>query len=247
MTTFSIITCTCNSEPFIERCIDSVRAQDYRGGVQHVFVDGGSDDGTLERIQSLTGNVVWQTGVRAGIAQAMNVGVAVADGDVIAHLHGDDYFLGPSVLAAVATALERSRAPWLFGRIVSDIAGKQVPPDWPMPSFSRKRLLRGNFIAHPAVFMRRDFFEALGGFDVDLKYAMDYDLWLRATSKADPVYLDAYLAAFRRHEGSASTADAAAAFAEDHQVRRRYIGANPFVRAWHEGIHLWRRRQRHLP
>ena len=151
-----------------------------------------------------------------------------------------DYLLGPTVVDSVAAVFASTDARWVFGRVVSDIGGRQVPPGWKMPRYSRQRLLRGNFIAHPAVYMRRDFFQELGGFDTRLKYAMDYDLWLRASVISAPAYVDAHLAAHRRHGGSASTANARAAFLEDHEVRRRYLGANPMVRAFHELIHARR-------
>lgn len=243
MLKFSIITCTWNSEPYIGQCIKSVRDQSYLG-VEHVFVDGGSEDGTLERITALGGGTLWRTGVRGGISNAMNVGVEMVTGDVIAHLHGDDYYLSPSVVADVANIFSQSAAEWVFGRIVSDIDGVLVSPAWKMPNFSRNRLLRGNFIAHPAVFMRRGFFNKLGGFDQTLKYAMDYDLWLRAAAVSEPVYFERELAAFRRHLGSTSTANAGAAFVEDHSVRRRYLKGDHKSRLFHEAVYMWRRMKR---
>lgn len=243
MLKFSIITCTWNSEPYIGQCIDSVRAQSY-SAVEHVFVDGGSEDGTLQRIQALGQSVQWTTGIRGGISNAMNVGAAMASGEIIAHLHGDDYYLSNSVLADVAEAFLRTDAKWVFGRIASDIDGALISPTWKMPRFSRERLLRGNFIAHPALFIRRDFFNSLGGFDQGLKYAMDYDLWLRAAAVSEPIYIEKELAAFRRHEGSTSTANAEAAFVEDHSVRLRYLEGSSSARILHESIHLWRRMKR---
>lgn len=240
MLSFSIVTCTWNSEPFLAQCIDSVSAQTYPH-IEHVFIDGGSDDGSLERIKQTPGKVKYVTGVRGGISNAMNVGVEIATGDVIAHLHGDDYYLNANVIDRVAGVMQASNARWLFGRIVSDIAGKQIKPSWALPEFSLSRLLRGNFIAHPAAFVRRDMFLQSGGFDDSLKYAMDYDLWLRLAKISRPVELDEYFAAFRRHTGSASTVNAAAAFEEDHQVRRRHMSRNPILQLYHESIYRYRR------
>lgn len=243
----SVITCCWNSEPHIAQCIASVQAQQ---GVEleHVFVDGGSTDGTLERIQALpgvsTGAVRWATDVRGGISNAMNVGVQLATGDVIAHLHGDDYYLGADVIARALQAMQAAGAGWAFGRIASDIDGRLVPDAWAMPRYSRSRLLRGNFIGHPSVFIDRRLFLRSGGFDTGLKYAMDYDLWLRLAALAEPVYLGYEVAAFRRHAGSLSTAQADKAFAEDHVVRRRHIGANPLARLFHELVYRRRLQRR---
>lgn len=239
MLSFSIITCAWNSEPYIAQCLRSVASQTYPH-IEQVFVDGGSTDGTLERIRAVGGTSRWATNVRGGISHAMNEGVRMAQGDVVAHLHGDDYYLADDVIAVVADTMRRTGARWLFARIASDIDGQIVLPSWTMPHYSRQRLLGRNFIAHPATFVRRDLFAQAGGFDTQLRYAMDYDLWLRISRLAEPVYLDRHLTAFRRHAGSASTANALVAFKEDHQVRRRYV-AGSLSRSRHDLVHLWRR------
>lgn len=243
----SVITCCWNSEPFIEQCIASVQAQ-QGVDIEHVFVDGGSTDGTLERIQALPGNatgqVRWVTDVRGGISNAMNVGAQMATGELIAHLHGDDYYLGTDAVLRAKQMIAASGARWAYGRIASDLDGRLVSDSWAMPAYSRGRLLRGNFIGHPAVFVQRQLFLDAGAFDTGLKYAMDYDLWLRLARKADPLYLGYEVAAFRRHAGSLSTAQADKAFAEDHVVRLRYVGANPLSRLFHELVYRRRLRRR---
>ncbi len=243
----SVITCCWNSEPYIAQCIASVQAQEGVE-IEHIFVDGGSTDGTLERIQALPGHaegrVRWVTDVRGGISNAMNVGAKLATGDFIAHLHGDDYYLGTDAVFRAMAALAAAQARWAFGRIVSDLDGRLVPDSWAMPRYSWRRLLRGNFIGHPSVFVERELFLASGGFDTALKYAMDYDLWLRLAKQAEPLYLGFEVAAFRRHAGSLSTAQADKAFDEDHAVRRRHVGANPLARMFHELIYRRRLRRR---
>ena len=244
MLSFSIVTCTWNSEPHITQCMDSVGQQTYRE-FEQVFVDAGSDDGTLDRIQGANWPTQCVTGVRGGISNAMNVGIEMAQGDVIAHLHGDDYYLGADVLAKVAAEMDRTKAGWLFGRIAIDLAGKVSLPDWKMPEPTMPRLQRGNFIGHPAVFVRKDLFSKVGNFDTGLKYAMDYDLWLRLIKISKPAYLEDYLTVFRSHAGSASTANSMAAFREDHAVRRRHIYPGMTGRLFHEAVFFWRLLRRH--
>lgn len=240
---FSVITCTWNSEPYIGQSIESVSQQTF-SDIERVFVDGGSSDGTLERIQNLESNVVCMQNVQGGISHAMNVGVQIATGDYIAHLHGDDYYASDNVLETVARTLNQTGADWLFGNLLSNVNGRVLAPSWIMPPYSNKRLLKGNFIGHPTVFMRRSLFNHLGGFDTTLKYAMDYDMWLRAAKVTEPVFVEQALAVFRRHPASASTANAYQAFIEDHMVRRRHIGSSLRSRLFHEGVYLWRSAQR---
>jgi glycosyltransferase involved in cell wall biosynthesis len=238
----SIITCCWNSEPLIAQCIASVQAQDHPD-IEQVFVDGGSNDGTLQRIQALSGPVKWVSDVRGGISNAMNVGVEMASGEVIAHLHADDYYLAPDVVSRAVALLEQTGAGWMFGRIASDRGGQLVKDGWRMPPYSRKRLLQGNFIAHPAVFMRKELFARAGGFASHYKYAMDYDFWLRVSALAEPAYLEAELAAFRWHAGSTTSANRMASFEEDHQVRLSHASASPLERLAHALRHQVRKRR----
>jgi glycosyltransferase involved in cell wall biosynthesis len=239
----SVITCCWNSEPLIEQCIASVQSQ--RGvELEHVFVDGGSSDGTLARIQALANkcpeNVRWVTDVRGGIANAMNKGVELATGDVICHLHSDDYFLHAGVLKRVTEHFNEHECDWLFGRIVSDIDGALIPEGFAVPRFSYENLLKRNFVPHPAMFMRRDVFQGVGGFRSDLRYAMDYEFFLRAAKQHPPLALAEALAVFRRHEGSTTFQNRLASLDEDQAVRLQHAGDWALMHR----VRYWVRRRR---
>jgi glycosyltransferase involved in cell wall biosynthesis len=239
---FSIVTCTWNSAPYLDQSIDSVLTQDYPD-VEYIFVDGGSTDGTLEKIRALSRPYRLLENVRGGISRAMNEGIAAATGDVVAHLHSDDYYLHPTVLSTVAGHLESTGRKWLFGRIMRDVGGKLEPEKYVAPRYSHARLLHSNFIPHPATFVRRELLQQTGGFDNRLKYAMDYDLWLKLAELGDPVQLDEPLAAFREHEGSLSTREQLPAMEEDFRVRLSHVGVNPVTRAMHYARFLVRRQR----
>ncbi|HVL56679.1 MAG TPA: glycosyltransferase family 2 protein [Burkholderiaceae bacterium] len=229
----SIITCTWNSEPYLQQCIESVACQDYPD-IEHVFVDGGSTDGTLERIQALGPSVRWVTNVRGGISNAMNEGVRLATGDVIAHLHGDDYYADERAVSRAAEALERTGAGWVYGqcKTETDVGFR----DGKTPPYSYRRLaVLGNFIPHPATFIRKPLFEQAGGFSTSLKCCMDYDLWLRLGRIEAPVVLDDFLAVFRMHDGSHSSTNECSCFEEDRQLRMSNLRDQPL--SWR--IHCW--------
>ena len=229
---FSIITCTWNSAAWLPQSIASVLEQDYPD-VEYIFVDGGSTDGTLEQIRAIQRPYKLLTNVTGGISRAMNAGIEAASGDVLAHLHSDDYYLNGEVLPRVAKELETQRRNWLFGRILSDIDGELRPEGWRAPRFTQRALLRGNFIPHPATFVKRSLMQKAGGFDESLKYAMDYDLWLKLARLAEPVQLDIPLTAFREHEGSLSTRNRLAAMEEDFRVRLVHADSDPLARMMH--------------
>ncbi len=242
---FSIITCTRNSEPWLQEAMASVLMQ--RGvEVELIFVDGGSNDGTLQRIRALPQPYRLIENQRDGISAAMNAGIEVAQGDFVAHLHSDDFYLRDDVLLTVARAARASGRAWLYGRTLRCIDGRLLPEGFVAPRYSRRRLLRGNFIPHPATFVARTLLRQSGGFDTRLKYAMDYDLWLRLSRIAEPLALPQPLAAFREHAGSLSTRERSAAMREDLQVRLAHAGGGLPVRALHILRYLVRRQRARL-
>jgi glycosyltransferase involved in cell wall biosynthesis len=245
MLRFSIVTCTWNSVAYLDESIASVLSQDWPQ-IEYIFVDGGSTDGTLDRIEAIPREKILIRNVRGGVSRAMNAGLEVASGDIIAHLHSDDYYLHPQVLSLVAEVFEQTQTKWLFGRAMNDMNdGRVLPEGWVVPRYSYPRLLKGNFIPHQATFVHRDLFRQVGGFDERNRYAMDYDLWLRLGKVSTPVQLDTHLVAFRRHPGSLTTANYMASMREDFRVRMRHIGLSPALIAYH-GAHFLVRQVRYM-
>lgn len=225
---FSIVTCTWNSAATLPDTLASLRAQTCRN-VEHIFVDGGSSDGTLALLDAFGGTKRILHGVRGGISHAMNVGVRHASGAVVAHLHADDYYAAPDVLSSVAVAMRASGRAWLVGEIAVLSPRGMLPPQ-PRRAYSYRALAAGRaFIPHPATFVRRELFDQVGCFDEQLRYAMDIDLWLRLAAATEPVVLPRVLAIFRDHAGSVSSANKLLARQEEWRVRRRYAGAAPLA------------------
>jgi glycosyltransferase involved in cell wall biosynthesis len=218
---FSIVTCTRNSIATLPQTLRSLQAQ-QGVALELVFVDGHSTDGTLELLRAQPGRTRLLTGVGGGISRAMNAGIEAAQGDVIAHLHADDYYLHGRVLARAARALRADGSDWVFGRIVADVDGQQRPEAFTAPRFSVRELQRGNIVPHPATFVRREVFRRFGLFRTDYRFAMDYEFWLRIAPHCRVTQLDEALTAFRVHGGSASVQHAQAQFDEDMRARLAY-------------------------
>lgn len=242
----SIITCTWNSASWLAQSIASVDAQ---SGVQieRIFVDGGSTDGTLEMIEAVKGDVKVLRNVGGGIARAMNAGAEAATGDVIAHLHSDDIYLGTDTLARIARTFDANPgAQWVVGRCASLIDGQLHENHYATKPYSWGALIRLNIIPHPSTFVRRAFFKASGGFSPSLKYAMDYDLWLRMARASAPIQIPEYVAAFRFHGESLSTANPWPSHRECLKVRLRHASESPVERVEHlarfavRGLRLYR-------
>jgi glycosyltransferase involved in cell wall biosynthesis len=226
--TFSIVTCTWNSAATLADTLASVQRQTCQD-VEHIFVDGGSTDGTLDMIAAYPGNKRVLHDVGGGISRAMNQGIEAAQGRYIAHLHSDDYYASDDVLATVAERFERDGVDWVFGKVQVLKDGELVPP-YAMVPYSYRSFASGRaFVAHPAVFLKREVFDRVGMFDEKLKYAMDIDLWLRLGKVARPAAIDRPLTIFRDHAGSVSSANKIKARMEEFQVRRRYLRHAPLA------------------
>ena len=226
--TFSIVTCTWNSAATLADTLASVQRQTCQD-VEHIFVDGGSTDGTLEMIAAYPGRKRVLRDVGGGISRAMNQGIEAATGEYVAHLHSDDYYASDDVLETVAARFAGERVDWVFGTVQVLKDGQLVPP-YRMVPFSYHAFAAGRAsVPHPAVFIRRSAFGRVGMFDETLKYAMDIDLWLRLGRVARPATIARPLTVFRDHAGSVSSANKIKARQEEFQVRRRYLKQAPLA------------------
>lgn len=218
---FSIVTVALNAAKTLPATLQSVSEQRF-DSFEHILWDGGSTDETLAIARSFP-HVKIVEGRDRGIADAMNKGAAHAQGEFLLHLHADDLLAHPEVLHYVDTTLRLHPAlSWVYGLVdVIDEKGTLLRRP-PLVPFEAKRLRKYNIIPHPATFVSRALFERMGGFDPDLCYAMDYDLWLRLSSVEQPLLLPTVLAHFREHGGSLSTSEPRRLNDEVYKVRNRY-------------------------
>jgi glycosyltransferase involved in cell wall biosynthesis len=180
MPTISIITATFNSAATVRDTLTSVRAQDHPR-VQHVLVDGASQDDTL----AIVGGFPHVAGVLSepdrGLYDAMNKGIALSTGDVIGILNSDDFYPHPQVLGRVAKLLERTGAEALYGDLeyVDGQDTGRVVRRWRGGDYRPDNFYRGWMPPHPTFFVRRSVYERFGVFNLSLRFAADYELMLR--------------------------------------------------------------------
>jgi glycosyltransferase involved in cell wall biosynthesis len=185
--TISIVTPTFNAMDYLEICVESVRSQDSRGAaVEHVIVDGGSTDGTVEFARSC-GLTVLQ-GKDKGIFDAMNKGYLAAKGELIGFLGADDMWVD-GALQAVASCYEQyPDAKWFVGGVkIIDGQGKDMgdiaaPPRWMTAEILA--CLGWSTLHHVSTFVTPAFFRELGGFNLEYNVAADYEIFCRARVRA---------------------------------------------------------------
>lgn len=177
----SVITAVYNNRNTIVEAIESVLAQNHPL-TELVVVDGGSSDGTLELLRQFGDRItVLVSEPDDGIYHALNKGIALASGDVIGFLHSDDVFPDVDVLDRVAKAFDASAADAVYGDLeyVQQQDVSKVVRYWKAGTYSLPRLRRGWMPPHPTFYARREVYQRLGGFDVSMRIAADYDCLLR--------------------------------------------------------------------
>lgn len=114
MTLVSIVTPSLNQGRYMREVIESVRAQSYTP-VEHIVVDGGSTDGTLDILREYEG-LRWVSEPDAGQSQALNKGFALAQGEILGWLNADDAY-EPEAVAQGVDALHATGA----GLVYADV------------------------------------------------------------------------------------------------------------------------------
>ena len=199
----SVVTPCLNGARFIGETVDSVRSQ-AGGSVEHVVVDGGSSDGTLE-ILARAGDglrVVSEKGLRQ--AAAVNHGWLLSKGEILGWLNADDTYYPGAVERVVGHFAAHPETDALFGDCdYVDEAGVFLRR-YPAGPYDLERALASveNGVPQPTVFLRRSLFERVGGLDESLDYALDFDYWLRIAAAGGRLqYLPVLLGRLRLHPG----------------------------------------------
>lgn len=221
MIRFSIITVTFNAERYLKEALASVASQTFEGK-EHWLIDGASCDGTL-RIASEFPHLKVISEKDEGLSDAMNKGASHATGEFLLYLHADDRLADPHVLARLDTFLKQhSKAAWCYGQAALIDESGLPCGTIPHVPFDKKKLHKYNIIPHPSTLVSRTLFLKVGGFDKQLHYAMDYDLWLRLSALTPAYSLPLLVSYFRHHSASLSTAHPLNVAREAYEVRNRH-------------------------
>lgn len=208
----SIVIASYNQAEYLPATLASVRAQDHPD-VEILVFDGGSTDGSVEILRqsnfAAVGHPIrWVSQRDGGQADAINKGLRASRGDVLAYLNSDDVYY-PGALAAVAAHFDAHPDCFaLYGRAHHLHADGSVMEKYPTEPWDYDRLLETCYLCQPAVFWRREVVERFGVFDDTLRYALDYEFWLRVGREIPFDYLDErFLAGSRLHADTKTLRD----------------------------------------
>lgn len=169
----SIVTVVFNGKAHLERTIQSVLQQSYRP-IEYVVIDGGSTDGTVDLLVQFNDRLdYWLSEPDGGISDAFNKGLQAATGKYIGLINADDWY-SPDAIELAVNALESHHADVVHGQLQYWSSDKKME----LVSGNHDLLDRDMTVNHPTLIARRTLYEEIGGFDLTIKYAMDYD-WVR--------------------------------------------------------------------
>jgi glycosyltransferase involved in cell wall biosynthesis len=218
-----VVTPTLNAERFLEQTLRSIWSQATDDvTIDHVVVDGGSTDRTLEIAARYPSRTIKSTDDQ-GMYDAVNRGMASVEGDVMGYINADDE-IAPHGFGRIAEAFRsRPDAGWLCGRVeYIDGEGAALGRMQPVSLSLRSYLGLGwSCIPQQTVWARRTFWERVGPYDLAFRNCGDYDWYARALKLQDPLILQEVLGRFRLHPGMLSL-DSAKMIRESRMVQDRH-------------------------
>lgn len=201
----SIITVCYNSDQTIEETILSVINQDYPA-IEYIIIDGGSTDKTLDIIQKHENRIsFWQSEPDKNMYDALNKGLKRVTGSLWMALNSDDYLANTKVLSTVASSYAKFGNQ--YGAYYGDILKKEVDTFRKISLFpvNYKLLLASehcSFMPQPSTFLIKEVIAQVGSFDLEYRYASDYDYFLRVTNTYKVKHVSSVTTVFRDHEAS---------------------------------------------
>jgi len=193
----TIITSTYNAQETIERCLASVESQSF-SRLEHIIVDGGSVDGTVECIrahaQGKDSRVSWWISEPdGGIYNAWNKALPHINGEWVQFLGADDYLHAPDTMELVSQILEETPAEIdvAYGKVALFSKDGEIRAWYGNPwNETKHSFFHGKCLPHQGVFQRSQTFFEQKGFDEQFRVLGDYDMLLRVLKKDEVLFMD---------------------------------------------------------
>lgn len=189
----SIITVVLNARHTITDALQSVAHQTH-DNIEHIVIDGGSTDGTLEILtthQAQLSKLVSEPD--SGLYDAMNKGLQLATGDVIGILNADDVYQDETVLHQVANAHADDSLDACYADLVYVRQQNldKVVRYWRSMDHTEGLCFKGWMPAHPTLFLKQRVYHTVGLFDTRLRFQADLEFCARAFElhKISSVYI----------------------------------------------------------
>ncbi len=190
MMKISVITVAYNAASTISDTLRSVSEQDY-GHIEHILVDGASTDNTFDMMKThAVAGARMISEPDQGLYDAINKGIRLATGDIIAILNADDVYAYPQVLSRVAALMSQDPCDALLGDVsfFKPEAPEQSVRRYRSDRFTPSRIKWGWMPAHPAMFLHKRVYERFGLYKTDYKIAADFEYTARIFKSESLIY-----------------------------------------------------------
>lgn len=210
----SVITPVCNGESYIEACLKTVISQQC-SDVEHIIMDGNSKDATIDIVKQYAESyphIKWVSEPDEGQSDAMNKGIAIAKGEIIAILNVDDYY-EPHTLNRIQEMFKTLKEPGLVAGNcnVWDAEGKLLYVNKPSKLKLTDLLMGWSINPHPvnpsAYFYHKSLHDIVGPYDEKNHYAMDLDFILKAVKVSTVKYFNESWGNYHFLEGTKTAID----------------------------------------
>ncbi len=197
----SIITVCFNSEKTIEDTIKSVISQNYEN-IEYLIIDGQSTDKTLDIVKKYENDSRIKFKVVSekdnGLYDAMNKGIKLCNGEIIAIINSDDFYTDEKVISDVVRVFEKDNSEIVYGNLnfVDEEDKTKIVRKW-IPKTGEFK--KGWNPPHPTTFVKKSVYDRFGYFETKFRIASDYDILYRFIEKykVSTSYIDKYLVNMR--------------------------------------------------
>lgn len=200
----SVIIVNYNGEKYLREALDSICNQ-YNENVELIVIDGGSSDGSVGIIQGYSDCIdIILSEPDSGQSDALNKGIGLSSGRFFMWLNSDDVMMKGSIEMILKAIKNSSKTKWFSGNTIFINSNGIVQKCSKGPRWNNF-LFRNNYVSvfGPTSVVRREVFDELGKFDLDLSYCMDTDYWYRMFNAGYRYQkIDHYLFGFRIHQDS---------------------------------------------
>lgn len=224
----SVITIVYNGRNDIEKTIASVRRQSY-GNIEHIVIDGGSSDGTVEYLCDQYETVdLWESEPDDGPYDAMNKGIKRAGGRILNILNSGDCYSHNEVLKQVIETYKASGHSLIYGQArlldqpvntnsEQEVNRYEILGSFPLDKYCYR-------ICHQAMFYEKRMHDHIGLYDTKYKIAAEHKFTLQLINSLSkkPLFLNQVLIDYKG--GGLSSSEKA--FVEYHMVDREIMGVN---------------------
>lgn len=202
----SIIIPAYNAEQYLQAAIESALGQSYPNK-EIIVVSDGSTDRTVEIANGFGLPVRCIEKENGGVSSARNAGIEGAKGDYVAFLDADDIWR-PAKLERQLRKLVGSDddvSHTAFSVVDEGLVEIEVTSCGSVPVKTEDFFLLGNIVGTPStVVAKRTLFEEIGGFDQNLSYCADWEMWMRLSTVSSFAYVEEPLVLYRQHEENMS-------------------------------------------